>query len=307
VVQQLYEPLLERDVDGIRRAIAEFRQTHTTEELFSAIARFAVLAYAPAQHAKHAVLTCLSALDVGLTDELVTECAIYAAKARQPWSEPPIADPPAIDEGLPENLEERLAGERWLARRYRNDDFARELFSAASGDLSDLGHKLIMASAAWRLATQFPDAARFATLRIAVWEMTAYHGDPQNVSSDSVDVGPLFARLIDTMISNEGDIVSGHAIFLLDAALQTGQDDVIGRVSRSLGEAVTRLPPNIPTSQHPNVEPYDLARDCGSLLKCHAIAKRQRARFPSLDFDGMIAAAQYNLDHSESLEDFPFA
>lgn len=306
---QLYEPLLERDVDGIRRAIAEFRQTRTTEELFSAVARFAVLAYAPAQHAKHAVLTCLSALDTGLTDDLVTGCAIYAAKARQPWSEPPIPDPPPLDEGQPENLDDRLAGERWLARRYRNDDFARELFTTASEDLSDLGHKLIMASAAWRLASLFPGAARFATLRIAVWEMTAYRGETQDASGQAVDVEPLFARLIDTMIANDGDIVTAHSIFLLDAALQTGQEDVIGRVARHLtrGEGTPVDVTRTDKIASPPLRPYDFAKDCGALLKCHAIAERRRAQFPSLDFDGMIAVAQHNLDHSESLEDFPFA
>ncbi len=40
----LYEPLLERDVAGIRAAIREFRQSHSTQELFETIARFAVLA-----------------------------------------------------------------------------------------------------------------------------------------------------------------------------------------------------------------------------------------------------------------------
>ena len=99
----LYEPFLERDEPAIRAAIREFRRSHTSEELFQNVARFAVLAFAPSQHAKHAMICCLSAWELredlgNQWDDLLTECAIYAAASRQPWSEPPITDPPALDE-----------------------------------------------------------------------------------------------------------------------------------------------------------------------------------------------------------------
>ena len=97
-----YDPFIERDVPAMRSAIADFRREHSSLDLFLAVARFAVLAYAPSQHAKHALLAALSAYDVreqlgDRWDELLVECAIYAAQSRQPWSEPPILDPPALD------------------------------------------------------------------------------------------------------------------------------------------------------------------------------------------------------------------
>ena len=52
---------------------------------------------------------------------------------------------------------------------------------------------------------------------------------------------------------------------------------------------------------------YRLARDYGALLEMHAVARRLRALFPALNADRMLAAAQYNLDHAPSFEEFSFA
>src|SRR5581483_2975125 len=152
-----YDPLLERDEAGIRAAIREFRRAHSAEELFAAITRFAVFAYAPSQHAKHAVIACLSAWEardrIGERfDDVLTECAIYAAASRQPWSEAPITDPPALgpdQRGDIEELREAVAAsdplraERWLAKRSGDPDFERDFFAVAIDDFEDFGHKLI--------------------------------------------------------------------------------------------------------------------------------------------------------------------
>src|SRR5207244_274736 len=90
------------DLAAIPPAVRQFCASHGDEEGWKAIARFAVLAYAPAQHAKHALLSCLAAWEIRdllgqrFGDALV-ECALYAATSRQPWSEPPILDPPPPD------------------------------------------------------------------------------------------------------------------------------------------------------------------------------------------------------------------
>jgi hypothetical protein len=94
-VNDLYEPLLERDLDAIARTTRAFAASHSAEDLWIAIARFAVLAYAPSQHAKRAVLACRAthALRAELGDrwlDMIVECARYAAESRPPWSEPPI-------------------------------------------------------------------------------------------------------------------------------------------------------------------------------------------------------------------------
>ena len=83
----LYEVLIERDLAAVPAAVRGYRNEHGSEETYRAIGRFAVLAYSPSQHGKHAVLACLAAWslhDEPYFDDLVTQCAIYAADSRQP-------------------------------------------------------------------------------------------------------------------------------------------------------------------------------------------------------------------------------
>jgi hypothetical protein len=286
----LYEPFLERDEAGIRAAIREFRKNHSSEELFAQVARFAVLAYAPSQHAKHAVICCRSAWDIrdelgDRFDDLIAECAIYAAASRHPWSEPPINDPPALSEDQRSDIEElresvatsnRLRAERWLAKRYRDPDFARDYFAVAADDYEDFGHKLIVAVTSWKLAAIFGDAGRYAALRIGVWEMVAYRGSARPPSGDPIV----------NMLTNNGDIESAHAVFYDDAA----------RVAAGFSPPAGGLKA---AATHP-LPLYRLARDCGAYLKSFSVAKR-------LGDARIIDAAKYNLDHAPSLEEFSFA
>src|SRR4029077_11607787 len=198
-----YERFLERDVKGIREVIREFRSDHTSDELFREIARFAVLAYAPSQHAKHAVIACLSAYELRYHpsyDELLTECAIYAASSRAPWSEPPMTDPPKAEP--PEDASPRQRAEYRLPQAYKQPDFAHEYFSAAAKDFEDFGHKLIVAVTAWKLAAIFGEQGRYATLRMGVWEMTAYEGRYEE-RGNALETEPLLARLIDDLDAND--------------------------------------------------------------------------------------------------------
>lgn len=293
----LYEPLLERDEAAIRAAIRDFRRTHSSDQLFGLVTQFAILSYAPSQHAKHAVICCLAAHDLREElaqryDDVLTECAIYAAMSRQPWSEPPITDPPAVDADQRGDVGElresvasgdRLRAERWLARRLGDADFAHDYFAVACDDFGDLGHKLIVAVTAWRLAQMFPP---YPTLRVGVWEMTAYReGAPS----------PLSPGVIERMIAGDGDIVSAHAVFLLDAALQSGDPEVIARAGAGFHR------PGQKRNQKVAYAPvYRLARDCGAYLKSVAVARR-------LGDERIIAAAHYNLEHAPSLEEFSFA
>ncbi|HEY6843020.1 MAG TPA: hypothetical protein VI391_02555 [Thermoanaerobaculia bacterium] len=234
------------------------------------------------------MIACVSAWDVRDApnwDDLLAECAIYAAASRQPWSEPPITDPPALADDQRGDIGElreavaagdRLRGERWLAKRMNDADFLSDFFAVARDDYEDLGHKLIIAVNAWRLSVMFPP---YPTLRTAVWEMTAYRGNAKP---------PVRADVVEAMIANRGDIESAHAVFYYDAALQT-------RVEHpSPGPAA---PAERPVR---GIEPYRLARDCGAYLKSFAVAKR-------LGDARIVDAAKYNLDHAPSLEDFSFA
>lgn len=321
----LYDALIQRDLDGARAAIRDFRREHDSHELFLAVARFAVLAYAPSQHAKHALLACLSAYELreelgARYDDVLTECALYVASSRQPWSEPPILDPPAIDDDQRGDLGEiraaiaegdRLRAERWLAKRYEDPGFAADFFTVAADDFEDLGHKLIVAVAAWKLAAILGEKGRFATLRIAVWEWTAYRGERRfDDLGVALDPGSLAARLIDDLVCEKGSVVAAHAVFLLDAAL--GAEPYAPRVGTRVRDYLTNYTNEMPCVDEVGPPPaeiavYRLARDCGELLKSFAVARRLRERFPDLDTARITAAARYNLEHGVNFEEFSFA
>jgi hypothetical protein len=114
---KLYEPLIERDLNAIPDAVRAFLDHSSPHELFLAVARFAVLAYAPSQHSKRAVMACRAAWDLREAmgerwSALLTECARYAAEARRPWSEPPILD--ALESPDEDELRARARGDALL-------------------------------------------------------------------------------------------------------------------------------------------------------------------------------------------------
>jgi hypothetical protein len=295
-VSALYEPLIARDLDAVGRAVRAFRTEATSEELFLAVARFAVLSYAPSQHAKHAVLAAMAAWELREEagenwDSLLAECACYAAASRQPWSEPPIMTMPEVDDTMPADIDElraacdtqdRLRAERWLARRIDDPSLANELLTVAAEDLSDLGHKLIISNAALKLVPILGNQGKYVTLRMAVTELTAYRGEA------ALEVAADLDQLIERCIAQKGSLESAHGVFLFDAAAEWGKHFETPRAA---------TPPPV----------YRLGRDLGAALKAHAVAKRLRARFPKADVDGFVAAVHHNLEHGPSLEDWSFA
>jgi hypothetical protein len=298
-----YEPFLERDVEGIR---AECRATPDPGALFLEVARFAVLAYAPSQHSKHALLACLAAHDLrercgARWPALIEECAIYAAESRQPWSEPPILDPPeaSAERGIEELRAavaegDRLRAERWLAGRL--DDGESDLLEAATDDFEDLGHKLIVTAAALRLAPILGAKGRFATLRVAVWEMCAYRGETARFAPAA---GDPRERLVLHALAERGSIESMHAIFLYDAARGTSVEE---RVRGYLDSFTPPAPALVAASSASSVPLpiYPLARDYAAFLKSSAVGLRWNDPRVSL-------AAKENLDHASGFEEWTFA
>jgi hypothetical protein len=311
--------LIERDIAAIPAALRAFREEHGSHETFLAVARFTVLAYAPSQHAKHALLCCLAAHDLhgaagARFDDLVTECAIYAASSRQPWSEPPILEPPVLDGDVPATFDDRLSAERWLAARLDAPDLARDYFRAATDDFEDLGHKLIVSVGAWRLSSILGDLGKFAALRVGVWEDVAYHGESYEEQGIALDDRALLDRLIDTMAMEKGSLLAAHAIFLLDAAMDAvaiSGDAAIGERVRDYltGVASGFSPRNdgLKPVATPGVPVYRFARDYGECLKAHAVVQRLASRFPGAATDRIIAAARDNLEHAPSFEEWSFA
>lgn len=231
-MNELYEPLLERDLGAIAASARAFAEAHSDEELWTAVARFAVLAYAPSQHGKRAVMACRAAHGLGV--DWTIECARYAAQSRPPWSEPPILDAPLVEE-VPElraaiAANDRPAAEQWLAANL--DDAPALLREVAKGDA------LLMLDTAIALEQHLGDKGRFTLLRMVVHELFAESEHPDD---------PL-ELLIDRAIESKGAVEDVRAVFV-----------------RSAG-----VPPAGPAASSP--PPYPLARDYAQTLIAHAIA-----------------------------------
>lgn len=277
-----YDPLIERDFDAIPAAVNAFLETHSPEELWVSVTRFAVLAYAPSQHAKRAVMACRAAWDV--RDELgdrfvamVSECARYAAEARQPWSEPPILDPPEPSNGDLEELHaatregDRLRAERWLSARLEDAEDA--LRPIVHGDAK------LMLDTAIALEPLLGEKGRYALLRMPVWELVT--------QPESTDEAVPLATLVARAQASHGAIDAVRAVFLASAglgsvpSLEAAEPSASDRDARDL----------------PVLAPYRLARDYAQTLIAHAIAP-----FPPL-----LRAVHDNLEHGESYAEWSFA
>lgn len=303
-VAELYQPLIERDLDAIPAAVDAFRASHTSDDLFLAVARFAILAHAPSLHSKHAVLAALSAHQLRETmasrwDDLLAECARYCAESRQPWSEPPILEPPRIERdqrsdagALREAVaaRDRLAGERWLAARLGDDEIARDLLTVAADDFDDLGVKFIVAAAALKLSSILGERGRYAALRVAVWELTASPGN--RYVEKGHETNELRPRLIARALAEHGSLESVHAVFLYDAAVDTvAFPRVCDYLASSRQQSSARELP--PATASPV---YRLARDYGQYLRACAGGDER-----------LKSAAAYNLEHASSFADWSFA
>ena len=271
----LYEHLVERDAGAIPGAARVFLESSSEEDLWVAVTRFAVLAYAPSQHAKRAVMACRAAWETRAPFgdrwvDLLCACARYAAESRQPWSEPPILDPPPAtrEDGEMVALSaaiaagDRLRAERWLSARLEDCD--DDLRSVARGDA------LLMLDTAHALQPLLGEKGRYALLRMVVHELFAPGEHPDE---------PLHA-LVDRAIEEKGAVDAVRAVFVALAASTAG--------------GAKEIPAG--------VEPYHLARDYAQTLIAHS------PRFvPPHRAEEFLAAVHENLQHGESFADWSFA
>ena len=283
----LFEPFLEREVGAIPAAARAFLETHTEEELWIAIARFAVLAHAPSQHSKRAVMAARAAYDVrgelgGGWVEMLIECARYAAESRPPWSEPPFLDPPPPDrsESLRDAIAagDRLRAERWLSAHL--EDAEIELRELARGDA------LLVLDAALALEQHLGQKGRYTLLRMVLTELMV---QTEHVS-EPLDV--LVARAID----ERGSVDAVRAVFI---KLVEDRQSCLSPPSSSS----SRLPsPRTGQAGLPVLHAYPLARDYAQTLIAHAIAHKLPARA-----DEFLAAVHDNLENGESYAEWSFA
>ena len=269
----LYEPLLERDLAAIPAAVRAYAAAHSPEELWQAVTRFALLAYSPSEHARHALLACLAAR--GLPEAWIVECARYAAEARQPWSEPPILEMPPTAEDQRVDLGElreaiaagdRPRAERWLAGRFRTAAAEAAALEGVGSDLlssaREHGDAPLIVRAAIALVPLLGEKGAYATLRVAVWDLIAKRDEP-----------PLPERSREELVA--AVVQSDGAIDAVTALLAVSE----------IGPAPACL------------EPYRLARDYGHLLLAHA------AGFP----EEALEAVARNLEDGESYAEWTFA
>ena len=274
-----YEPLLERDLEAIPGAARAFLESHSVDELWVSIARFAILAYAPSQHAKRAVMAVRAAHELrdAMGDawrDLVVECARYASESRQPWSEPPLLEPPGIDPSQPVDAAElraaiaagdRARAERWLARRV--EDAADDLRAVANGDA------LLVTDSVLALAPLLGDKGQYALLRVAICEMLA--GNEEEPISESPDA------LIAEVVATHGSIDSVRNVLLWNAGHQPA-------VAPAAGRPLT---------------PYRLARAYAQTRLAHAAARS----LPAAHVESFLAAVHENLERGESYEEWSLA
>lgn len=243
-MKELYEPLIERDLGSFERVARAFARLHSPEDLWIAVARFAVLAYAPSQHAKRAVLAARAAWDLraALAERFVDmtiACARYAAESRPPWSEPPILEPPpGEDLDLREAVRagDRLAAERWLSAH--SDDAAAHLRSVVRGDAR------LLLDAAVALEVPLGAKGRYALLRMAIHELFVPTDDPSE---------PL-PQLVHRAISDRGAVDAVRSVLV--AHVRDG-----GARSADSG----------------SLQPYELGRDYAQTLLAHTIEVPRRA------------------------------
>lgn len=270
-----YEPLIERDLDAIAPAAHAFLASHSPEELWTSVSRFAVLAYAPSQHAKRAVLACRAAFDVRdeLGDrwtEMIIACATYAAASRQPWSEPPILEPPEASTSDVEELRaamregDRSRAERWLAA----------VLDHAQDALRDVAQcdALLMLDTATALLPHLGERGRFALFRMPVWELVA---NP-DARAEDVPIETLIARAVE----------------------QRGSIDTVSEVFVHLANR-----PAVSGPRSATLEPYELARDYAQTLIAHAFARR----LPPEPAGALLLAVHRNLVEGESYAAWSFA
>ncbi len=214
-----------------------------------------------------AVYAAHDALDV----DMIVECARYAAESRQPWSEPPILDPPEPSSGAVEELRaaardgDRPRAERWLSARLEDADVA----------LRDLVHcdALLMLDTAAGLLPLLGEKGRYALLRIPVWELVA---DP-DARDDGTPLPTLITRAVDS----------------------NGSPDAVSPVLyRGAG-----APPAVSPAPRRPLSPYRLSRDYAQTLLAHHYAPR----FSPEHAEQLLHAVHHNLQHGDSFADWSFA
>ena len=328
-ISELYEPLIARDLAAVPAAVSHFRETGSSDDLFRAIARFTVLAFAPTEHGRSAMASILAIRELrdslgNRFDDWLTEAAIYTSQSRLPWSEPPISDPPPVTDrrdttadGIRDAIasRDRHRAERWLAGRINDADFAKDFFLVASENPGTDGSGIVLAVTAWKLAAEFGERERYPILRTAVWQWSSEGRSTKPTEGRTTRDPALVDRLRGRIVAARGEPESFRRLALLDAVQEvtelTGDGEVEERISFALEHSEDVKPESSGSEAGPQpplpFRPYRLGRDYGERVIGAALAKRLSLRFPAIEVDLLAAALAWNLENGTSFEDWSFA
>jgi hypothetical protein len=303
----LYEPLIERDLDAIPDAARAFLETHAEEDLWIAVARFAVLAYAPSQHAKRAVMAVRVAWDLvgpagsainspgvipskvegspaveqrspGSTRDSATALGMTRQEDSVTWaiecaryaaaSRMPWSEPPILDPPPPDAS---LSLQEVIASgdRSRGERWLSAHLDDAERELREVarGDALLLLETALALEQRLGSKGRYALLRIVMAELMA---NPEH-TTESLDT------LVAKAIASNGAIEDVSALFVAASGLPPLRD------ARPL-------------------QPYRLARDYAQTLIAHHVARTLPSRA-----DEFVDAVHHHLEHGESFAEWSFA
>lgn len=270
--EDLYAPLIERDIGAIGPTIDRFLRSHDAAHLWTALTRFAVLAFVPSLHSSRALVAMRASWDLRdvtpAWEQLLIECATYMALARPAWSEPPILE--KSGEGEPPPLDvlrravagnDRDAATKWLAAHVDDAD-------AALGEVAR-GEAMLMLDTARALEPLVGTPGRHALLRTVVLSLFS------DASESPLPVEELVTRAV----AARGSIETVREVFVWCA--RSGEE--------TDSHALTPL------------EPYPLARDFAQTLIAHAMIRH----LPShVDTDSLLAAVHENLQHGDDYSDW---
>lgn len=265
----LYEPLLERDLDAIPRAFDRYLKAHDETELWTAIARFAVLAFVPSPHSSRALMATHAAWVVRPATphwkDLLIACAVYTASARPAWSEPPILERSPVAQAREQLLEavaqnDQATALAWLSGNVDRAETA--LQEVARGDAR------LMLETARELEPLLGAHGRHALMRAVVLSL---FGD-RNESSLPIE------SLVQRAIESRGAIETVREVLVWCAAEGGARNGA----------------PVAATS-------YPLGRDFAQTLLVHANVSRLP---PHVDANALLAAVHENLQHGDDYSDW---
>lgn len=302
--------MVHRDDPAIADSVRALIRNDGFEATLDSVTRFSLLAYAPSEHARAALLglEALSSLrdllPADVAEEQLIHLARYAAGARRPWSEAPITDPPPhqAEDGSDETLaaavalRDRLAGERWLAACLRGDDPAQRFLVTAANIRSGLHEPLRISAACSRLARSIPPQFHFAVLRTAVVEWTAGHSYEEiTPSAGEIDPALQASRLIRCYAEKEGAPTRLAEIAGLDAACYVHETTGEAKVLQLFSSEAAEVLPSAPES-HGEERPIEFPGtpaqvDFSGALVAWSIAERRRNVWDQDDLALMKSAA----------------